>query len=69
LKRLKNFTLSILIPFGGESNQANEKVIGGEQPIDVDYTIIALVKFFKTFRCDRYQHDMETAFSVDSKFS
>jgi hypothetical protein len=45
------------------SNLENEKVIGGEQPIDVAYTIIALAKFFKTFRCDRYQHDMETAFS------
>jgi hypothetical protein len=29
------------------SNLANEKSSGGEQPIDVAYTIIALAKFLK----------------------
>ncbi|WP_066331063.1 glycosyltransferase [Flavobacterium crassostreae] len=41
----------------------NKKVIGGEQPIDVAYTILALAKFFDTFRTAHYQYNMETAFS------
>ncbi|WP_051219125.1 glycosyltransferase [Flavobacterium frigidarium] len=40
-----------------------EKILGGEQPIDVAYTILALAKFYETFRCDRYQQAMEMAFS------
>lgn len=43
--------------------EVNQKVIGGEQPIDVAYTILALAKFFDTFRSTRYQNNMETAFT------
>ncbi|MEO8253298.1 MAG: glycosyltransferase [Flavobacterium sp.] len=41
----------------------NKKAIGGEQPIDVAYTILALAKFFDTFKSIRYQNNMETALS------
>jgi glycosyltransferase involved in cell wall biosynthesis len=39
------------------------KTVGGEQPIDVAYTIIALAKFYKVFREEDYKQKMETAFS------
>ena len=38
-------------------------VIGGEQPIDVAYTIMALSKFYNVFRNEEYQIKMETAFN------
>lgn len=38
-------------------------VIGGEQPIDVAYTIVALAKFYNTFKDPSYMQKMETAFS------
>ncbi|MDI1255467.1 MAG: glycosyltransferase [Flavobacterium sp.] len=41
----------------------NIKAIGGEQPIDVAYTILALARFYDTFKSDRYLQNMETAFS------
>lgn len=37
--------------------------IGGEQPIDVAYTILALSKFYAVFKEQRYLHKMEIAFS------
>ena len=37
--------------------------IGGEQPIDVAYTILALSKFYDVFKEDEYLKKMETAFS------
>jgi glycosyltransferase involved in cell wall biosynthesis len=42
---------------------ANKEVIGGEQPIDVAYTILALAKFHDTFKNNAYLQKMETAFS------
>nr|WP_315250694.1 glycosyltransferase [uncultured Flavobacterium sp.] len=41
----------------------NKEVIGGEQPIDVAYTILALAKFYDTFKSTAYLQKMETAFS------
>jgi glycosyltransferase involved in cell wall biosynthesis len=41
----------------------NEAKIGGEQPIDVAYTIIALSSFYKTFEENDYLQKMELAFS------
>lgn len=38
-------------------------VIGGEQPIDIAYTILALNKFYHVFMEKTYQHQMEIAFS------
>ena len=39
------------------------EVIGGEQPIDVAYTILALAKFNDTFKNNAYLQKMEMAFS------
>lgn len=43
-------------------DQKND-AIGGEQPIDVAYTILALHKFYKAFEDNDYLKKMETAFS------
>lgn len=40
-----------------------KEVIGGEQPIDVAYTILALAKFYDTFKSNTYLQKIETAFS------
>ncbi len=37
--------------------------IGGEQPIDVAYTILALKKFYDVFKDEDYRQKMETAFN------
>jgi glycosyltransferase involved in cell wall biosynthesis len=37
--------------------------IGGEQPIDVAYTIIALDKYYEVFQKEEYRKKLETAFS------
>lgn len=36
--------------------------MGGEQPIDVAYTILALEKFYDVFKDDRYKEKMKIAF-------
>ncbi len=36
---------------------------GGEQPIDVAYTILALQKFFTVFKDETYKHKMKISFS------
>ncbi len=41
----------------------NYEKVGGEQPIDVSYTILALSKFYTTFRDEKYLQKMETGFS------
>ena len=40
-----------------------EDVVGGEQPIDISYTIMALAKFYDEFKRPDYLKKMETAFS------
>ena len=37
-------------------------VIGGEQPIDVSYTILALKKFYDVFQDEQYKQKMNMAF-------
>lgn len=37
-------------------------VVGGEQPIDVSYTILALKKFYEVFKDEEYKKKMSTAF-------
>lgn len=37
--------------------------IGGEQPIDVAYTIMALSKFNEVFTEDKYQYKMQQSFN------
>ncbi len=44
------------------NDSANEQ-IGGEQPIDVSYTIIALSKFYDVFQEDAYLQNMEIGFN------
>jgi glycosyltransferase involved in cell wall biosynthesis len=39
-----------------------KEIIGGEQPIDVAYTILALSKFYDTFKNEDYKQKMEIAF-------
>ncbi len=39
------------------------KINGGEQPIDVAYTIIALGKFYEVFKDETYMHKMTIAFN------
>jgi glycosyltransferase involved in cell wall biosynthesis len=41
----------------------NQKHVGGEQPIDVAYTIIALSQFYEVFHDPSYLEKMELAFS------
>jgi uncharacterized protein YyaL (SSP411 family) len=43
--------------------ESSEEVIGGEQPIDVAYTILALSKFYDTFKDEEYRNKMNTAFN------
>ncbi|PKB15948.1 glycosyltransferase [Flavobacterium sp. 5] len=43
--------------------ETKEEVIGGEQPIDVAYTILALSKFYNIFREKEYLQKMEIGFS------
>jgi len=45
------------------NNINNEFEIGGEQPIDVSYTILALSKFYDVFKDDSYLEKMEISFN------
>lgn len=45
-----------------KNEKANIKINGGEQPIDVAYTIMALSKFYETFNQADYLEKMEIAF-------
>jgi len=42
---------------------ANQPSIGGEQPIDVAYTILALQKFYDVFKNEKYRRKMKIAFN------
>lgn len=44
-------------------NNLPEKVIGGEQPIDVAYTVLALEIFYAVFEKEEYNQKAEVAFS------
>jgi glycosyltransferase involved in cell wall biosynthesis len=46
-----------------KGNEPIDTVIGGEQPIDVAYTIMALHKFYTCFGTDAYHKKMDIAFS------
>ena len=46
-----------------ESGTNKKEIIGGEQPIDVAYTILALSKFYEVFKDANYEQKMETAFN------
>lgn len=44
-------------------DNADENVVGGEQPIDVAYTILALAKFYFVLRKDEYRKKLTVAFN------
>jgi len=46
-----------------KGDSTDKQVIGGEQPIDVAYTILALSKFHIAFKDSEYEHKMKIAFS------
>ena len=46
-----------------ETENSTKESIGGEQPIDVAYTIMALSKFFEVFKDVIYKQKIETAFN------
>lgn len=45
------------------NNKINIAQIGGEQPIDIAYTIIALQKFYDAFNNEEYLQKMNGAFN------
>jgi hypothetical protein len=45
-----------------KGDSLDKVVIGGEQPIDVSYTILALKKFYEVFKDEVYKNKMQTAF-------
>jgi uncharacterized protein YyaL (SSP411 family) len=46
-----------------KGEELNYEKVGGEQPIDVSYTILALSKFYDAFREEEYLQKMEIGFS------
>lgn len=46
-----------------KGEQANPSVLGGEQPIDVAYTVLALSRFYDVFQTETYKQKMEIAFN------
>ena len=44
-------------------NENNAVTVGGEQPIDVAYTILALNKFYEVFKDEEYMTKMEISFN------
>ena len=46
-----------------KENESTEVVIGGEQPIDVSYTIMALGKFYQVFEDENYLTKMKSGFN------
>jgi glycosyltransferase involved in cell wall biosynthesis len=46
-----------------KGEESMHEVIGGEQPIDVAYTIVALSKFYEVFNNDSYKEKMEISFN------
>ena len=46
-----------------QDDSGKTEIIGGEQPIDVAYTILALSKFYEVFKDHEYKKKMETAFN------
>lgn len=64
-KIYKNNSIRVISNKGWLTNgeELNHEKEGGEQPIDVAYTILALSKFYNAFREEKYFEKMETGFS------
>jgi hypothetical protein len=61
----RNNRIKVISNKGWLSNteEINHEKLGGEQPIDVAYTILALSKFYNVYGEEHYFNKMETAFS------
>ncbi|HLG40649.1 MAG TPA: hypothetical protein VI461_13315, partial [Chitinophagaceae bacterium] len=46
-----------------KGEEVTKGIPGGEQPIDVAYTILALSKFYDVFRDEEFRHKMEISFN------
>ena len=64
-KTYRNNSIKVISNQGWLTNgeELNYEKVGGEQPIDVGYTILALSNFYKVFRDEKYLHKMEMGFS------
>jgi hypothetical protein len=60
----KNWLYKAENPTPGDfENQTDHGLIGGEQPIDVAYTTLALTKFYDVYKEQSYKDKMEISFS------
>ncbi|HEY6142699.1 MAG TPA: glycosyltransferase [Flavobacterium sp.] len=64
-KIYRNNTIRVISNKGWLANdeELNHEKVGGEQPIDISYTIIALRKFYDIFNDEDYLEKMEIGFS------
>lgn len=63
-KTFKNNSIKVISNKGWlHNNEVLKEKIGGEQPIDIAYTIIALSKFYQIFGDDDYLNKMRNAFN------
>ena len=64
-KIYRNNSIKVISNRGWFTNgeEIDHTKVGGEQPIDVAYTILALSKFYTVFKEDKYLHKMEIGFS------
>lgn len=46
-----------------KGKELKTEVVGGEQPIDIAYTILALSKFYYVFKDESYRQKMEVSFN------
>ncbi|SHG52400.1 Glycosyltransferase involved in cell wall bisynthesis [Flavobacterium fluvii] len=64
-KIYRNNSIRVISNKGWHTNdeELNLEKIGGEQPIDIAYTILALSKFYNVFKDEKYLEKMEIGFS------
>jgi len=64
-KIIKNNRIKVISNRGWlhKGEKLDQDIKGGEQPIDVAYTILALSKFYDVFRNEEYRHQMEISFN------
>ncbi|MBC7845147.1 MAG: glycosyltransferase [Flavobacterium sp.] len=64
-KIYRNQSIKVISNKGWLTNdeELNLEKVGGEQPIDVAYTILALSKFYNAFKEEKYLEKMEIGFS------
>jgi len=64
-KIYSNTSIKVISNRGWLNNneEINPDLVGGEQPIDVAYTILALSKFYTVFKDEKYLQKMEIGFS------